>query len=404
MHSIKTTISGDIRWYWSNAVGTSFADSLISFALILLVLNVTGSLSMMAAMSITMALPNIVIGLFSSVWVDRWNPRRVVQISQLCRAGVVCCFILVDHFDAIWLAFVIAFAQSVIGTFDDPSRGKIVRALTTDENRLSVNSFTQTGRTIASVAGTTCGGVIVAYTHDSFGVVFLLAAACYAAMGWIVGHISVDATTEHIEPGRSGNYWQELQVGLKAVRESPALIAVLVAAMTTTIGAAAATVLLTPLLVNELNISPAWFGIVEGSQAIGSVAVSLLIGVIGSRLNVHRLIVWALVGTGIVIALIGSAPNIWTLLMCMLAVGITITPVGSSFSTILQSHADPTVIGRVGAVLNMILEPFSILGMAGAGLMAERVGIQPVYWLAGLLCVTGGISASVLLGGESKVA
>ena len=86
MHIIKTTISGDIRWYWSNAVGTSFADSLISFALILLVLNVTGSLSMMAAMSITMALPNIVIGLFSSVWVDRWNPRRVVQISQLCRA------------------------------------------------------------------------------------------------------------------------------------------------------------------------------------------------------------------------------------------------------------------------------------------------------------------------------
>ncbi|MCO5219423.1 MAG: MFS transporter [Thermomicrobiales bacterium] len=320
------------------------------------------------------------------------------------RSSVVCCFILVDHFDAIWLAFVIAFAQSVIGTFDDPSRGKIVRALTTDENRLSVNSFTQTGRTIASVAGTTCGGVIVVYTPDSFGVVFLLAAACYAAMGWIVAHISVDATTEHIEPGRSGNYWQELRVGLKAVRESPALIAVLVAAMTTTIGAAAATVLLTPLLVNELGISPAWFGIVEGSQAVGSVAVSLVIGVIGSRLNVNRLIVWALVGTGIVIALIGSAPNIWTLLMCMLAVGITITPVGSSFSTILQSHADPTVIGRVGAVLNMILEPFSILGMAGAGLMAERVGIQPVYWLAGLLCVIGGISASVLLGRESEVA
>lgn len=183
MRSFGAAISGDLRFFWTNAVITSLADSLTSLALMLLMLNTTGSLTLMAMVSIMTALPNVVIGLFSSVLVDRWEPVRIVQFSQLARAGIVCCFVLVDVFDAIWLVFIIAFAQSVVGTFDDPSRMKISRALTDVETRLSVTSFTQSGRTIASVCGTTLGGMIVASTGDKFSPVFLVSSALYAFSG-----------------------------------------------------------------------------------------------------------------------------------------------------------------------------------------------------------------------------
>src|SRR5699024_5097594 len=112
-------LTGDIRWYLANTVTTSLADNLVSFALVLLVLQITGSLSLMALMSMVIALPYIMLGIFSAVWVDRWNPRTVILTSQGARSLAICGFLLVDHFDAIWLAFVIAFLQSVIGTFDD---------------------------------------------------------------------------------------------------------------------------------------------------------------------------------------------------------------------------------------------------------------------------------------------
>lgn len=394
MHQVRNTIVGSIRWYWGNAVCTSLADSLISFALVLMVLKVTESLSLMALMSIVIAIPNIMLSLISAVWVDRWKPVKVVQVSQICRAAIVCCFLLEDRFDAIWLAFVIAFVQSTIGTFDDPARSKLIRAITTSENRLSVNSFTQSGRTVASVAGTTIAGLMVGVSEESFGSVFVVAALVYALAGWIVGHI--DLSDEYSEPIQAGSYWVEFRRGLDVVRQSPTLIAVLVAAVAATIGASAATVLLTPLIVNHLAISPAWFGAIEASQATGTILISFTIGVLGSHLNPRKLVVGALISTGVMIGLIGSSPNLMILMLLMLLVGITITPVSSAFSTLLQTHAEPNVIGRVSAVLNTAIEPFSILGMAGAGLVADLLGIRTVFWLAGCLCIVGGCVAALL--------
>lgn len=402
MHQVRNTITGDIRWYWGNAVCTSLADSLIGFALVLLVLNVTGSLSLMALMSIAIALPNIVLSLLSAVWVDRWRPVKVVQVSQVCRAVIVCCFLLVDRFDVIWLAFVIAFVQSTVGTFDDPARARLIRALTTNESRLSVNSFTQSGRTVASVAGTTIAGLMVTLSDDSFGSVFVVATLIYALAGWIVGHITMPNSDEGTSPAASESYWLEFRRGFDTVRHSPTLIAVLVTAAAATIGGGAATVLLTPLVVNHLHVSPAWFGVIEASQATGAILISFAIGVFGSRLDPRKLVVTALVSTGVMIGLIGSSPNLLFLMLFMLLVGITITPVSSAFSTLLQTHTEPEVIGRVSAVLSMVIEPFSILGIAAAGFMADQLGIRAVFWLAGGLCVVGGCVALLLFAREQK--
>lgn len=403
MHTFRRIFSIQLRWYWGNAVVTSFADSLISFALILLVLKATGSLSLMALISIVIAIPNILFGLFSAVWVDRWNPVKVVKLSQLFRSVVVCMFMLADWYDAIWLLFVVAFVQSIVGTFDDPARGKLARALTSDEDRLSVNSFTQTGRTLASVVGTTAAGLLVA-GNNNYAPIFMLAAMLYFVAGWLAGHISIPSVTPeppnalHPEP----TYWVEFRLGFKAIKESTTLMAVLIAASAATIGASAATVLLTPLIVDELAISPAWFGPIEASQAAGSILVSLAIGVVGSRIDPRRLTVIALITTGSAIGLIGLSTDLMTLMLFMLLVGVAISPVNSSISTLFQTHTDPAVIGRVAAILNTVVEPFSILGMAGAGLLADQIGIRPVFWIAGAVCATAGLIASTLFARDRK--
>lgn len=397
MDQFTKVISGEIRWYWLNAIGTSFADSLVSFALILLVLDTTGSLSLMASMSIAMALPNIAFGLPISVWVDRWHPVHVVRNSQVFRALIISCFVFAARMDAIWPTFCLAFLQAVVGTFDDPSRAKLARALTTHASRLAINSFTQAGKTVAIVAGASAAGMIVAGTDSAYGTFFLVAALCYAALGWVVSNISTDSSHFQRHDQATGRYRDEILVGLRAVRTSSTLVAVIVAAMTTTIGAAAATVLLTPFIVDDLMVTPAWFGLVEASQATGTILVSIAIGIAGARINTRLLLVWSLIGTGTMIALIGATQTVWSLLICMLAVGITLAPVNSSFSTLLQSHADPTIIGRIAAVMNMFIEPCSILGMAGAGLLAAHIGIRPVFSIAGVFCFGGGILVWVLM-------
>lgn len=398
MHTLRHTASGPIRWYWANAISTSFADNLISFALILLILRITGSVSLMAMMSIVIALPNILVAIHVAVWVDRWNPRNVVLISQLARGVIICGFLLVDRLDALWLAFVIALLQSVVGTFDDPARLKLVREMTTDETRLSVNSFTQTGRTIAGVLGTAVGGLLVGTGDETFGDVFLLASASYLVAALCVSMIRIVFETfsaSELQNSSTG-YASELRKGFAVINQSRTVQAVLIAAAASTIGASAATVLLTPLIVNELEIAPAWFGAIQASQAASAILISSLIGLFGSSINPRRLVILGLMITGVLIAVIGSATNLVFLLVGMFVVGLSITPISTGFSTLVQSAVQRELLGRVGSVLNMTIETFSIASIATAGLLADQIGVRPVFWIAGIICSMAGIIAATL--------
>ncbi len=100
-HFDKTRITDvfrnrSVRWYWTNTVVSAFGDSLTSVALLLLVLRETGSLSMMAGMSIVIAISGIVFGVLSAVRVDRWDAKRVVVLSQCVRAILILGLVYVD--------------------------------------------------------------------------------------------------------------------------------------------------------------------------------------------------------------------------------------------------------------------------------------------------------------------
>jgi len=69
--------------------------------------------------------------------------------------------VYVDLGHQIGFAFVLAFFQSLVGTFDDPAGVRLIRTMTDEATRLSVNSLTSSGTMIAGILGTTIGGTLV---------------------------------------------------------------------------------------------------------------------------------------------------------------------------------------------------------------------------------------------------
>ena len=402
-HFDKTGISDvfrnrSVRWYWTNAVVSAFGDSLTSVALLLLVLRETGSLSMMAGMSIVIAVPGIVFGVLSAVWVDRWDAKRVVVLSQCVRAILILGLVYVDLGHHIGFAFVLAFFQSLVGTFDDPARIRLIRTLTDNATRLSVNSFTSSGTMIASILGTTIGGTLVG-TLDRYWPSFAL-----DSMTFLIGAFAVScsmgdfaAVPRTSDVGQSKRFLDESLEGIRATFRSPVLSAVMIAASAATLGLSAATIMLLPLITEVLNIQPGWFGAVEAAQSGSAILVSLAVGIIGNRINARPLVVVGLIGTGVAIAAIGSAVNIWTLLVAMFVVGLFITPTGSGYSTLLQTFAPKNVIGRVAAAMNTVIQACGLVAIAAAGFLGEYLGIRETMWIAGAICIGAGILAWVLL-------
>jgi MFS family permease len=104
------------RLLWSGQAVSSFGDGLTSIALLVTSQRLTGSTAAVAATAIAIALPQLAIGLFAGVIVDRWSRRRVMIVADLLRAVLVLGFLVVTSADLLWLLYMLAFAQSAIGT------------------------------------------------------------------------------------------------------------------------------------------------------------------------------------------------------------------------------------------------------------------------------------------------
>jgi MFS family permease len=395
----------NLRWYWLNAAISAFGDSVTSIALTLMVLLTTGSLSLMAMMSIAVIVPGIVFGIISATWVDRWNAQRVIVVSQVLRALVILGLVYVDLGDQLWLAFVLAACQSIIGTFDDPARARLIQTITDHETRLSVNSLTSSGVLIAGMLGTTVGGGLVGLM-DVFWPAFVINSATFFLGAWAVSHITGDFSPAPSTDG-SGNepprFRDNVLEGIQAMRHSPVLSAVVLTASVANLGLGAATIMLTPLIVDILRAQPAWFGVIEGAQSVAAILVSLIIGVYGNALDPKRLIVFCMIATGVVVSGIGLVVNIWTVLAAMFLIGITITPLGASFGTLLQTHAPKAMIGRVAAAMNTCIQASTVASMAGAGILGDVIGVRPVFWFGGIGCVVAGLVAAGLFRNASDV-
>ena len=120
------------RWLWLGQIISDFGDSLTHLALVLLINRVTnGDTTAIAYLLIALAVPRATIGLLAGVFVDRWDRKRIMQISDLSRGVLVVFLIFVataENAQLPWI-YALAFVHSVMGAFFSPAKSRASSAL-----------------------------------------------------------------------------------------------------------------------------------------------------------------------------------------------------------------------------------------------------------------------------------
>src|SRR5215212_11613152 len=93
----------DFRLLWLGQIISDFGDGLTTLALFILVNQLTGSTAALATMAIVLAIPQVTFGLLAGVYVDRWDRKRIMILSDLLRGGMVLGFIGAVASGQIWL-------------------------------------------------------------------------------------------------------------------------------------------------------------------------------------------------------------------------------------------------------------------------------------------------------------
>jgi MFS family permease len=313
--------------------------------------------------------------------------------SDLVRAGLVLGFLAVTDAGQLWLLYGIAFVQSTVGAFFNPAKAALLPEIVPDDQLLAANSLTETSRVVAGVAGTAAAGA-VAGLSGSLGVAFAVDAATFvASAGLIAGIPGSPVAASQVTRGR---VWADLAGGVRLVVGSRLLLGVVVAATIVMFGLGAVNVLLVPFVVEVLGASEAWFGALEGAQAVSMVLAGGTLAVLAVRFRPTTLVSAGLTGLGLIIATMAASTRAWHLMVPLFAAGWLVTPVQASVTTILQTEVPARSRGRAQASFSTMVASASLASMVLAGVAAEAVGIRAVLLVSGAIAVGAGIASAAV--------
>lgn len=395
--------SRNFRLLWIAQGASLTGDSLTWLALILTINRLTGSTTMIATLSVVLALPQLVLGLFAGVMADRWDRRRTMIASDLLRAAIVLGFLLVRNPGDLWLLYLLGLLHVTVSVFFSPARAALTPALVAPDALLGANSLLQTTQVVSGLAGTALAGVLVplaksgwpAFVLDAAS--FLVSAACVAGMSASAGVPNAGPATDvKAEPARRG-VLRELRDGLYLVFRTGALLAVLLAFGIASLGTGAVGVLFVPFLVNTLHLPAASVAAAKGAQVVGLLLGGAWAARAGAARSSAALVGGGLAGIGLATVLLGASPGLAAVLASLLLLGLCATPMQSATNALLQRRTPNEMLGRVEATVDTLLVAVMMGSMAWAGVLADRVGIRAVLYGAGVLCVAGGAAGWAML-------
>jgi MFS family permease len=146
---------------------------------------------------IASALPMLLLGPVAGVFVDRWDRKRTMIISDLLRALLVLLCLLVRTPDQVWIYYVVAFLMSCVSRFFFPAQNAALPLIVPDKDELlTANGLMQ----IVQTAGLLIGPALAGFSIGLWGaqVAFLADSATY-----LISAVAITTMTILTESGDS---------------------------------------------------------------------------------------------------------------------------------------------------------------------------------------------------------
>jgi MFS family permease len=388
--------------FWLGQTISLFGDRLHQVALAVLVFGVTDSALATALVFLTAALPNLLIAPIAGTFVDRWDLRVTMVVSDLLRAALVL-LIPVAAQREIALVFPLVFLVTTISVFFRPAKAAAVPRIVRRDDLLAANSLTWTGETLADIAGYPIAGLFVAFLGTSIGLAFWLDAATYVISAVLLLSITIPPVYRvagKLAGNAIGRFFGELRDGWRFLRGMPSLYQnTLVSAVAqVSVGATIAlTVVYARDVLSQQPVAyPTNYTLIEAAIGVGNLIGGLAVGAIGARFGKGHLFIVGLIAMGGLIAFLGLTSNLTMALLASVGYGIANLVYVVPTQTLFAELTPPGMMGRVVAFRGSLVFGALTLAMALSGLMAEVIPAGVVIAIFGFVTLASGVVALFL--------
>jgi MFS family permease len=375
----------EFRMLWTGMTTSLIGNGILLVALAWQVYELSGLPAAMSAVGVALSLPQIVTLLIGGVLSDRFDPRRVMLVSDLVRCAVMATMAVLSITGtlALWGILVLTAIYGAAAGFFGPGFDAVVPQLVTEDDLVAANALDQFVRPAAmQIFGPMIGGAVIAIAGTGWAfaadaATFAVSAACLLAMRKAVVVMTVD------EPA---SMWVEMREGLTYVRGRVWLWGTFLSATFTYLLFVGPTEVLLPYVVKtELGGSAAALGLILTSGGLGAVVAALSVGWAGipRRFITYMYATWAI--ATLAVAGYGLATATWQLAAaCVLVNGLEAAGT-VAWATAKQRLVPGHMLGRVSSVDWFVSTALLPLSYALAAPVAALIGVRATLVGAGTI-------------------
>jgi len=394
---------------WGAQILSQVAANATTFALIVLVGEITKSNTSSSILILLAILPAVVFGVFAGVIVDRTDRKRVLVITNALRAAAVLPLLLLG--ESVSAAYIVNFLVAAITVFFVPAESATIPAIVRKRDLLVANSlFTFTFNGAFLLGFIILAPVLIALA--GYQALFIVIASMFGGAALLcltVPRVAPPAQAGHIGVQVAGAAVKETLGGVGEafdyLRPHPpvvwSLVYIALTYMLVAVAGALAPGFVREVLgLSEKNVvvlvAPAGLGVVFGLGALN---------VIGGRLAPNRAIGTGLIVTAAALLLLAAERPLalvfrsatgptegFSFFVALVSVTAFVFGVAYAFITVpsmtrLQSDLHDEIRGRIFGVLNMLVSVFSFAPLLLVGPVADAYGVAPVFVGGALACL-----------------
>ena len=393
---VRLALNSSFSALWVGGLISLFGDRIHQIALAFLVAALTNSPIAVAFVFVFATLPNLFLSPIAGTYVDRWDQKDVMVVSDLLRAAVIL-IIPIAAVTNILLVYPLIFLVTSISIFFRPARVAALPRIVREDELLQANSAMWIGETIADVIGYPLAAIFVAFLGDALPLAFWIDAATYTASAALIFTIVVPPVPrEEGEDETQRPVLEDLKAGYRFLRNEATLLANTLQATVAqfTIGVLTA---LTPYYAKEIATGhairgEAAYGFLETAIGVGNLVGGFIIGVIGARFARGMTVIVGYTAWGLCVVGLALTGNLAIAIGMMFGSGVANMIFIIPSQTMFQERTPPDMLGRVIGFRFALVFGSMTIAMGLSGILAEVAGVAPVIGLFGVVTVLAGLA------------
>lgn len=386
---------------------SNMGDFVYSTTLLIWVYVLTHSAAAVSGVLIAQYLPVFLLGPVAGVFVDRWNRRQTMVISDVTRAVIALLPLVVPIFFRLPAIYISVFLISAFSRFFMPARAGIMQVIVADEQQPQAASISQATFALSFVIGPAIAsplyfavGPIVACIINA--VSFLISALSVRAIraSREALHPFLKAATQRSNSGVKAVI-RELFAGLQFVVQTRVLLMVVILALIAMFGGGALNALDVIFVSQRLHVGTSLYGPMIAVGGLGTLVGAIGAGFMAKKVMPRHILAGSvfLLGLGLVIYAFQTQ-----YFLALIVMFITCIPQGGidvGFMPILLGTTPRSLIGRVQSVIETAMYGISLVSIGLAGYFGQFIPVYIIYAVGGAFIALAGLFGWFALPKES---